>query len=217
MEKSIFEKDFADLLNQNFDKYSKYFDLSYKVFHELNTSVFEIAKCLILDLNKAAITLTNHMLERLLKLALIYNEVGIQSKSVDSLNQTYQNPVVVKYGKLVLGKTIEECRIKGLITKEEHDFLYDTVREVFRNGFSHADYSKILEGVSDTLPGYSASLAGEDGVIQVSLNPKTIPFLQSVTMERFAKQNAGDYFKTVINLLTNIEERMVRKSANLPD
>ena len=75
MDKKIFEKNFIECLNKNFDIFNKYFDYKYSIFFELSTQIFQITKCLILEMDFAAITLTNNLLERLLKNALIYNQV----------------------------------------------------------------------------------------------------------------------------------------------
>jgi hypothetical protein len=78
MEKIILKKHLEDHLDKNYDKYSGYLTKDFKVFTELNNSVKEVIKCLMLEFNKAAITLTNNLLFRLLKLSLIYNEVGLE-------------------------------------------------------------------------------------------------------------------------------------------
>jgi len=49
-------------MDHSISEYNRYFDYQYKVFHELSTTVFEISKCLMLDINKAAVTLTNFVL-----------------------------------------------------------------------------------------------------------------------------------------------------------
>lgn len=128
MQKKLFEDDFLLKLTNNFDRQSKYFDFEFYVFSELGTSVFEINKCLILELFRASITLTNNVLERLLKLALIYNEVGIGPKPTENWNEIFKEPNK-KYGSLQLGNSMELCKKFGLLTDDEHIFLFDTIRE----------------------------------------------------------------------------------------
>lgn len=91
MKKEIFEKAFADGLNKNFDNYSKFFDFEFYVYPELGTIIFEINKCLILEFNRAALTLTNHLLERVLKLALIKNETGIGPIPVETWESVFSD------------------------------------------------------------------------------------------------------------------------------
>jgi len=58
----LFHDDFKVFMDHSISEYNRYFDYQYKVFHELSTTVFEISKCLMLDINKAAVTLTNFVL-----------------------------------------------------------------------------------------------------------------------------------------------------------
>jgi len=138
MEKIMFENNFKECLDKNYVKYSKYFDYKFIIFFELRTSIFEVTKCLILELDKATITLTNNILERLLKLALIYKEVGIKSIPIEKWNSVFEGPNR-KYSSSSLSNSIEQCKKQSLITQLEKDFLFNTIREVMRNGFSHAD------------------------------------------------------------------------------
>lgn len=84
MNKEVFEKNFIEKLNKNFPELSKYFDFNLEIFCEFNTQIFEINKCLLLEFYRAAITLTNNLLERLLKLALINNETGIEPIPIEN-------------------------------------------------------------------------------------------------------------------------------------
>lgn len=114
MEKELFEKAFIDCLNKNFSKQSKIFDFDYSIFSELGGPIFEIYKCLILEFYRASITLTNYMLERLLKLALIYNEVGIGTKPAEEWSSIFENPNKT-FSLLSLGNSIEKCRKLNLL------------------------------------------------------------------------------------------------------
>ena len=169
MEKNLFEDSFKEALNHNFSKLSKYFDYQYKVFFELRTSVFEVAKCELLEFHKASITLTNNILERLLKLALIYNETGIGSKPVEQWNSIFDEPNK-KFGSLNLGNSIELCKKHNLITKEEKDFLFNIIKELMRNGFSHADISKILVGLPEETIMFHGSLSNPTKMANVTLS-----------------------------------------------
>ena len=210
MEKQLFEKDFLLKLNNNFDKQSKYFDFEFYVFTELGTSIFEINKCLILELYGASITLTNNVLERLLKLALIYNEAGAEPKHVENWNEVFLEPNR-KYSSLHLANSIDLCKKFELITDEEKTFLFDTVRKLMRNGFSHYDTNKILENISDDTTFFSGSFANPTSLTPISLNQKVIPLFQSLQVENFAKQNAIFYFDYVFNLINKIDDRLKNK------
>ena len=114
MEKKIFENGFNEKLNKNFKERSKYYDFRLQIFSELKTIIFEINNCLLFELNRASITLTNFLLERLLKLALIYNEVGIGPIELHKLNKAFKDPNV-KYNSINLSNSINLCKKKRLI------------------------------------------------------------------------------------------------------
>ncbi|HWI89935.1 MAG TPA: hypothetical protein VNT20_01620 [Flavisolibacter sp.] len=208
MEKVVFEKNFDECLNRNFETYSKYFDFEYKVFHEFRPTVFQIAKCLILEMNYTAITLTNHLLERLLKLALISKAVGVSPIPTENWNSVFEPPVK-KYGSMLLGNTIEQCKKENLIDDKEKSVLFDVVRELMRNGFSHADAEKILSDLPDEVQLFEGSFSNPNNLKPVSLNPKLIPPLQSIHMESFAKANATNYFDYIFRLIGKIEDRLI--------
>ncbi|SEL53585.1 hypothetical protein SAMN04487910_2748 [Aquimarina amphilecti] len=211
MEKEIFEKSFIEKLNNNFPVFAKYFDFNLKVFCEFNTLIFEINKCLILELNRASITLTNNLLERLLKLALINNETGIGPLPIEKWNDVFSEPNK-KYGSIPLGNSIEKCKKLELITTDEKTFLFDTIRQLMRNGFSHADSSKILSDLPDESKMFQGSLINpNEDLKEVRVNQKIIPTFQALQMERFANENAKPYFDFVFKLIFRIEKRLLEK------
>ncbi|PLX10176.1 MAG: hypothetical protein C0594_05240 [Marinilabiliales bacterium] len=210
MEKKIFEKDFSEKLAKNYNELSSYFDFELKVLCEFNTLIFEINKCLILELNRAAITLTNHFIERLLKVALIKNEAGIGPKPVDKWNDAYAKPTQ-QYGNLKLWETIKICREKNLINEQEKSFLNDIVRDMVRNGFSHADVEKIMKKYPDNVVMYEGSFSNPGKLKEVSVNQKLIPEIQAIQIAGFAEANARVYFDFVFNLLLRIEQRLTDK------
>lgn len=208
MEKELFEKAFIDNLNKNFQSRSKYFNYEFYVFSELGGTVFEINKCLILEFYKASITLTNNLLERLLKLSLIYDEAGIGPKPVEDWGSTFEEPNK-KYSSISLGNSIEKCRKLDLIIENEKVFLFDTIRELMRNGFSHADSTKILNGVPDETTMFQSSFSNPTEIKPVTVNQKIIPFMQAIHIENFAKENAANYFEYVYELIKKIDQRLI--------
>lgn len=210
MEIELFEKSFIGSLNKNFQSRSRYFDFHFYMFNELDGVVFEINKCLILEFYRASITLTNHLLERLLKLSLIYNETGIGPKPIEDLDSIFKEPNE-KYGSFSLGTAIEKCRKLDLLTESESVFLFDIIRDLMRNGFSHADSSKILIGLSDETTMFQGSFKNPTDIKPVSLNPKIIPFIQAIYIGNFAKENAANYFEYVFELIKKIDQRLIDK------
>lgn len=204
----MFEKNFLEHLNKNFDHYSKYFVFEYQVFYEFRPVVYQISKCLILELDYAVITLTNHLLERLLKLALISKAVGIKPIPKENWNTVFAGPQI-QYGSLNLGNSIELCKKENLIDATEKDFLFEIVRELMRNGFSHADPGKVLSSLPDEISMFEGSFSELSTPLkEIKLNPKIIPPLQWIGMEQFAKTNASSYFDFVFKLIEKIETRL---------
>ncbi len=210
MNKELFADSFSKSLNENFPKYSKYFDFDLQVFCELNTLIFEINKCQLLEFHRATITLTNHLLERLLKLALIYNETGISAIETQKWNSTFAEPNK-RYSSISLGNSIEINKKLGLISNSEKEFLFNVIRELMRNGFSHADSSKILEDLPDDSEMYQVSFSNPNDIKKVNINQKVIPFMQEIQMENFAKASSNQYFDFVFNLIFRIENRLTEK------
>jgi len=211
MEKGLFEKAFIDNLNKNFQSRSKYFDFEFYVFSELGGTVFEINKCLILEFYRASITLTNNLLERLLKLSLIYNEAGIGPTPVETWGITFEEPNK-KHSSIPLGNSIEKCKKLDLITENEKVYLFDTIRELMRNGFSHADSTKILNGIPDETAMFQGSFSNPTEIKPVTVNQKIIPFMQAIHIENFAKENAANYFEYVFELIKKIDQRLIERS-----
>ncbi len=207
MEKSVFEKAFQEKLDKNFEKFNPYFDYKYKVFFELTTTVFQAVKCLILELPIASITITNHILERLLKLALIYKMAGVGPIPSEKVTEVF-SVAHDKYNHHSLGSTIELCKKEGLITEEEKDILFNLVRDQIRNGFSHADMGKLLAAIPDTVHATQFSFSDPNVKKPVSFNPKVVPTFQAIALDQFAAANAENYFVAVFNLLRNIETRL---------
>lgn len=204
MEKITLEESVKDLLINNFDKYSKYLDHEFQVFKELKKPVEEVAKCLMLDFHNAAICLTNNILVRLLKISLIYDEVGIKQVSIEKWNSVFSVPHQ-KYGSLLLGETIELCIKHELISKPEKDYLTDALKKLIINGYFNANPGKLPD---ESEPG------NHNGVTELKKEEpkqKIIPALQSIQIEHFTKANASRYFEFVFELIGNIEYRLIER------
>jgi hypothetical protein len=211
MNKEVFEKSFTEKLDKNFPELSKYFDFNLEIFCEFNTQIFEINKCLLLEFDRAAITLTNNLLERLLKLALINNEAGIDPIPIENLNKAFYE-TNKKYGSIDLASSIERCKKFELISDKEKTFMFDTIRVLMRNGFSHSDSSKILSNLPDDSKMFQGDFSNPNRELkEVSINQKIIPTFQAIQMENFAKDNAKIYFAFVFHLIFRIEKRLIEK------
>lgn len=213
--KEHFKKNFSGAFNKYFDsnynKIEKYIDYDIKLFKELETTFVQQYKCLITESYIASITLTNHILERLLKLALIKNHVGLKpSKDMQTFATIYDEPHRL-YSDKPLAQSIDHCKKESLITKTQRDFLYDYIKDTIRNGFSHSDTDKIFKGTPDESIIYHQNLTKPIDPKPMSLNMKLIPEIQSLNLFDFAKDSAHTYFAYVFELMKHIEDVLIKK------
>ncbi len=213
MEKNIFEKDFIDKLSKNFDKHSQYFKLDSTIFSDLTQQIFEINKCLILELYHTSITSINNLLERLLKLALIYKETGTGPIDPEFLGDKFSS-ANKKYSSINFNQSLKYCLEFNLITDKEFEFLNNTIRECIRNGFSHADTNKILKNVPEKTPMFVGNFSNPGVMKPIELNTKDIPTFQTIIMNEFSKRNALLYFHQVFSLIGRIEKRLSTNPSN---
>ena len=98
-----------------------------------------------------------------------------------------------------------------MVSEEEKKILFDTIRELMRNGFSHSDPSKILKDLPDKFKAYQSTFSNPQEIKEINLNHKVIPIFQSMQMDNFAKENAFEYFKFIFQLMKNIDNRLKAK------
>lgn len=155
---------------------------------------------MITESHTAAITLTNHFLERILKLALIQKASGTQPKKITEWNKTYS--VSDKYSNWKMGATIKKCKELKIISKTQFKELTE-FQETIRNGFSHYDPKKILRDFENTIDLIDKS--DSDNKKIVGLNYKEIPTLQNFFVREFARDNSEEYFDYAFNLMLSFE------------
>lgn len=186
---------------------------------EMDTLRYEISLCLIFGLYQAAITLTNHMLESLLKFSLSYKYVfdkypekeSKTDRSIASLIKELK-PGFEKYDDKTLYFTIEEAFKVGIINKERKTQLH-SYRQLLRNAYSHAEKKKIHRDVK--IPVQSLFM-DEDGRFQV--DPETehkindLPFIHGIAQVKHAEVNAPPYFINVDSLTREINSMIFKKS-----
>lgn len=189
-------------IKNNYHQVRKSYQSTYN-WPDLDPIRHEVSLCLMFGLNQAAITLTNHLFENLMKSTLI------SYHSKDKLPKDTKNKIEnliemtsesrEKYGNMDLGDCINAVRQAGLITKSQQKSLHE-IRDSFRNAFSHADKEKTFK--EGTVPVQVMSLDNEG----ISVDDKEVVKLselvivQGMAQAMQAEKEATKYFLNIDSL-----------------
>ena len=187
---------------------------------ELDTLRHEVSICLIFGLHQAAITLTNHMLESLLKFALSYKdssnrEGNTEDHSLAALIASIR-PSFERYDGEQLNNTINMACKAELISEEQKEQLHE-FRQALRNAYSHAEKRKIHQ--NKEIPVQSLHMTDE---AKLEMDPEEVhkildmPFLHGMAQYEHAKANALPYF-LYVDKLTRDTMPKVFQGLNSPD
>ncbi|MBD3581557.1 hypothetical protein [Flavobacterium selenitireducens] len=169
----------------------------------------EICKCILFDLNQAAITLTNHFSEFFMKIMLEYQEVR-NNKSNELSVATKLKESVEKYDNENLEKNINVACSKGIITKEQK-LILKRLKDKYRNPYSHSIKYKIFG--DQILKGFTI-----DNVIGFNLTETKIsdsPQLHGLFQMLKSKKEAIEYFKQFDEIVRNVLDNFYSKPENL--
>ena len=180
---------------------------------EMDTLRYEICGCIGFGLNQAAITLTNHLLESLLKYSLAYTYSLRNERPLDpeyelvNLLMQYTEEGLKKYGKEKLSNNIAEAHRVGLINGEEADILH-FFRKKFRNPFGHSDKEGIFGELS--VPVTGATLQGVELIArpEVDAEMAKMPIFHGIVQAQIAEIEAPRYFKKMDKFVRNLKGRV---------
>jgi hypothetical protein len=176
------------------------------VLNSLKPIIAEICDCLIIRNTQAAITLTNHLFENVLKQALIiWDSQGRTLNDVQQIEKLFEHEVE-EYDNRDLEPNINKCKSKGLISKDESNRL-KKLKDIYRNSFSHASYSRLFKNASTIM--YSASYKNPTDIKEESVAISKVPFLYLRAQEEFAKQNAFHYFTEIYTFVNDMDEKLL--------
>ena len=207
-----FIEQFTKTMSENIDKLIVFYNgYHFIMFCQLRKLLYENISCLLLGLNQASIFTTNHLLERMLKVAL----TETHTKGYFIGNPKFDKRVKEakeKYDKATLNNTITYAFEQGIITEEEKTKLVELKNE-FRNPFSHAQMSSIVKEVPPFFKGFSFNFSKIKEAMkkgeQIPMKEKIIPtdiFYQSYQSD-IANEKAFDYLKTVYEIMIAIDKR----------
>lgn len=185
---------------------------------EMDTLRHEICGCISFGLNQAAITLTNHLLESLLKYSLAYHyslnhpkHLGAEQQLAE-LIMNFTEEGLKKYGKANLNQNINEANRLGLINDEELELLH-SFRKKFRNPFGHSDKEDTFDDLS--IPVNVATLQGSELISQpeVVVQIAKMPILHGIAQAQLAEIDAPQYFQKMDRLVRKVKTRVFPSSA----
>lgn len=190
------------VMEQNYSKIRNAYHQEYG-WPEFDPLRYEITLCLLCGLNQAAITLTNHLLEGLLKYALIYHHSllnekknsAVEGRAVDALEEFTAEGVRL-YGANVLGKNINIACSQGLLTRPEKKQLHE-FREAFRNAYGHADKKKTFGEAAVPIQAMGVKkglILGDQSKVQ---GIASFPTIQGLVQAMQAERHAFPYFSYV--------------------
>lgn len=189
-------------------------------WNELDPIRQEICICIMLGLCQAAITLTNHLLESLLKNALIINDSKlvkqskeeIQGRIITSLIEKYSEGIR-KFNNINLNSSINQARKVGLISKKQKKELH-VFREIFRNAFSHADKFKTFG--ESTMPVTGIKIENDKIITDEIGDPEIakFPIGQGIVQVMIAQEHAVPYFLYIDNLVREIKNKLFGSNNN---
>ena len=181
---------------------------------ELDPIRYEICLCIVCGHFQATITLTNHLVESLLKYALIYTafrkkkDKKKKNEIVSSLIEDMQ-PGIEKYDSENMYNNIEQAFKIGLIDEIQKNRLHE-IRKNFRNPYSHANKSKIFGESTIPVQGMEFKNDGLAMDKEMIEKIKTLPFIQGITQIEHAKEFAISYFKEIDSMVRIIMAKVLK-------
>jgi len=189
-----------------------FYDNKFHLFCQQKILVDEILDCLLIGLNQASIVLTNHLLERMLKFYLINSEMRGLHVGDSDFNLKHDE-AEAKYDRKNLSSNINSAFRRRIITEEEKTELM-SLKDEFRNPYSHAEITKIVKDIPKNAIGLMYDFSEVKDALQKG---EQIPQGQeteipSNIMAQFSQKDkteysALEYFKNVFNLMCKIEDK----------
>jgi hypothetical protein len=198
---------------QNYPSVRSTYQTAYEL-PELDPLRWEVSLCLVFGLYQAAITLTNHLLESMLKYALAYRySLSHQPSSPPAPGTATQRLVdwLAKgnalYADKDLGSNINQACSQGLITKEQKKLLHD-FREAFRNAYSHSDKKKTFGQA--TAPVTAVHVSSNKLVVDTPEEVSIADLLigQGIFQVAHARQNALNYFLQIDAVVRHVLQQL---------
>ena len=210
-------------INEQYLSIREVYNRSYNL-GELDIIKSQICKCITLGLNIAAMTLINHLLEKSIKLFLIYSRAiknkdeGGQKpfKMVDDISDA--TPLYVSEN---LSVNIKTAFKEGIINEGEKEIL-DKMRNDYRNSYSHSDSQKMYKDSSIGITEVSGKdqvlkffQGNESGLAKREEKFVNLPFFDFVFILEHANENCIPYLHKLDIIIRDVKKRMMPNSENI--
>ncbi len=173
-----------------------------KVLKSLLPDIQEICDCLFIRKYMAAMTLTNHVFETMVKLTLVYHEANGRTLDDGFEFENIYEKELNEYGTKNLGENIKALYQKGIITSEGHDRLL-FLKNQFRNPYSHGSNNQyVSSATTDLYKGHLGSEKIEECKVSVTGNPN---ILLSARRE-FIRQYGLCYFAEIVSYIELLDK-----------
>lgn len=165
----------------------------------------EICTCFYLQKNMAAVTLTNHLLESVIKFALVFKEGN--GKTIDdpkTMDTLFENECKMYMGK-DLGINIETLHKKGMITDTQKARLIH-LKNLYRNPYSHASNNALVNTASTLI--VCGDLSNPSYIEERQAKVVYNPLLMVNARIDFINRTGFSYFQEVVNLITQLDGQL---------
>lgn len=179
---------------------------------ELDPVRHEICLCLFFGLSQAAITLTNHLMESVLKNSLIIhhskknNDPPRKGKGLTDLLAKFSEGFS-SYDRSELNANINKACSAGLITKDQKKHLH-IYREKYRNAYSHSEKAKIFG--ERKIPIQSVKIEDSKIVVDEVGTPEIAKMIvgQGIVQAMIARKEAPEYFLDIDTVVREIRDKL---------
>ncbi len=200
-------KEYHERVNKNFEAIADLITTPYN-WSLLDAIKLEICDCILIGASQAAVTLTNHLLEKSLKALLKYNEPNNQNYTDTAEIEAHFENLNNLYGGEILNNTIYACVEKELISDEQGQKLHE-FRKKFRNAFGHADPKKTFGETKKRVGIYNPFVHKEFKFTDVKV--ANFPFLQYTTQKEIANSECVNYFRFVDGVIKDVMPKLFRQ------
>ena len=204
---------FGENILKNMYMLEPFYNFRFYLFCQQEVLIDEILNCLLLGFNQASIFTTNHLLERILKVSLMRKHTEglfIGNPEFNEKSDEAKN----KYDGKNLIENINFAFDLGILSQEERDKL-DELRKKFRNPYSHAQMSPILEDLPQEFTGFMGNFSDLINALSKGApipTPKRVSVPTAVMEQKIqtdkANYSAFDYFQEVFKVMCSIENKM---------